>query len=94
MTYNEAVNALDGLRKLVDNCEFDPSKRTYYGNAIKTIRQLLVMQREPCANCPYIPVRVVLHDNKTYCGACGKRIPLKIKANYCHKCGREIYWLT
>lgn len=27
-----------------------------------------------------------------YCGACNKRIPLKIKANYCHKCGEKINW--
>ena len=27
-----------------------------------------------------------------YCGACGCRIPLKIKARYCHKCGRKVKW--
>ena len=27
-----------------------------------------------------------------YCGACGCRIPLKIKARYCHKCGRAVKW--
>ena len=29
---------------------------------------------------------------KAYCGACGRRIPPKIKARYCPKCGREIDW--
>ena len=47
----------------------------------------------PCFNCPMQPIRPTYHDNKVYCGQCGKRIPLKIKANYCHKCGREINWL-
>ena len=32
-------------------------------------------------------------DGKYYCGACGKRIPLKIKAHYCHKCGVKLLWL-
>ena len=27
-----------------------------------------------------------------YCGKCGCRIPLKIKAHYCHKCGTLIDW--
>ena len=27
-----------------------------------------------------------------YCGACGCRIPLKIKARYCHKCGKAVKW--
>ncbi len=27
-----------------------------------------------------------------YCGACGCRIPLKIKARYCRKCGRGVKW--
>ena len=27
-----------------------------------------------------------------YCGQCGCRIPLKIKAHYCHKCGTPIDW--
>lgn len=47
----------------------------------------------PCFNCPMQPIRPTYRDNKVYCGQCGKRIPLKIKANYCHKCGREINWL-
>jgi hypothetical protein len=29
---------------------------------------------------------------KAYCGACGKRIPLKIGARFCHKCGKPISW--
>ena len=28
-----------------------------------------------------------------YCGKCGCRIPLKIKAHYCHKCGTPIDWI-
>ena len=93
MTYNEAVNSLDGISNLINHYEFDQPKRTYYGIAIDTIRQLLTMQREPCANCPMIPVRPVWKENKIYCGACGKRIPRKIGAHYCHKCGRMINWL-
>ena len=27
-----------------------------------------------------------------YCGKCGKRIPLEIRARYCHKCGTRIDW--
>lgn len=33
-------------------------------------------------------------DYHWYCGNCGCRIPLKIKAHYCHKCGTEIDWIT
>lgn len=43
--------------------------------------------------CPLNPIRPTWQQGKAYCGQCGKRIPLKIKANYCHKCGREINWL-
>ena len=39
------------------------------------------------------PVRPTYRQGKAYCGACGKRIPLKIKANFCHKCGRQILWI-
>lgn len=31
-------------------------------------------------------------QGKAYCGACGKRIPLKIGARFCHKCGIPILW--
>lgn len=31
-------------------------------------------------------------QGKAYCGQCGCRIPLKIKARYCHKCGTKINW--
>ncbi len=31
-------------------------------------------------------------QGKAYCGACGKRIPLKIGARFCHKCGRSVKW--
>ncbi len=93
MTYNEAVNALDGLSELVNHYEFDQPQRTYYGIVIDTIRQLLTMRREPCANCGHISVRPVNKDNKIYCGSCGKRIPRKINAHYCHKCGRMIRWI-
>ena len=31
-------------------------------------------------------------QGKAYCGACGKRISLKIGARYCHKCGKELKW--
>ena len=31
-------------------------------------------------------------QGKAYCGACGKRIPLKIGARFCHKCGKPISW--
>lgn len=31
---------------------------------------------------------------KAYCGACGRRIPLKIKARFCHKCGQWIEWTS
>ena len=93
MTYNEALNALDNIGRLVNNYEFDQPQRTYYGIAIDTIRKLLTMQKEPCVNCPMIPVRPVSKDNKIYCGACGRRIPKKINAQYCHKCGRSINWL-
>lgn len=46
----------------------------------------------PCANCPLQPIRPTYRDNKVYCGQCGKRIPLKIKADFCHKCGKAIWW--
>lgn len=45
-----------------------------------------------CVNCSFQPTRPTWQQGKAYCGQCGKRIPLKIKANYCHKCGREILW--
>ena len=38
------------------------------------------------------PVKPTWKDGKAYCGACGKRIPLKIGARYCHKCGRGVAW--
>ena len=50
-------------------------------------------EHEVCVNCPMNPIRPTWQQGKAYCGQCGKRIPLKIKANYCHKCGREINWL-
>ena len=39
-----------------------------------------------------LPVRPTWQQGKAYCGDCGKRIPMKIKAKYCHKCGREVDW--
>lgn len=48
---------------------------------------------EVCVNCPLQPVKITMRDNKYYCGACGKRIPHKIKANFCPKCGRQILWI-
>ena len=38
------------------------------------------------------PVPPMIQEHKIYCGACMKRIPLKVKSNYCHKCGRQIKW--
>ena len=46
-----------------------------------------------CMNCAFQPTRPTWQQGKAYCGQCGKRIPLKIKAKYCHKCGREILWI-
>ena len=39
-----------------------------------------------------IPMRPTWRQGKAYCGDCGRRIPLKIKAHFCHKCGRKIQW--
>lgn len=38
------------------------------------------------------PVKPTWQNGKAYCGACGKRIPGKIKAHYCHKCGQKEDW--
>ena len=43
---------------------------------------------------PTKPVKPTWKDGKAYCGWCGKRIPLKIKAHFCHKCGKEIDWIS
>lgn len=59
----------------------------------RDIRCPLKDEHETCVNCPMNPIRPTWQQGKAYCGQCGKRIPLKIKANYCHKCGREINWL-
>lgn len=49
-------------------------------------------EHEVCANCSYKAVKPEWRQGKAYCGACGKRIPMKIKAHYCHKCGRKVWW--
>ena len=41
----------------------------------------------------FFPVSVTWQQGKAYCGECGCRIPVKIKAHYCHKCGRKIRWM-
>ena len=65
-----------------------------YRTARRDIRCPLKDEHDmPCFNCPMNPIRPTWQQGKAYCGQCGKRIPLKIKANYCHKCGREINWL-
>jgi len=38
-------------------------------------------------------IRPTWRQGKAYCGACGRRIPLKIKAKFCHKCGCPISWM-
>ena len=54
-----------------------------------------------CANCDVDEngllkeqeaVEPTWQQGKAYCGACGKRIPLKIKSKFCHKCGKPILW--
>ena len=77
-------------------CGIDETARDLYTDDINTKRPdwcPLHDEHEVCVNCPMNPIRPTWQQGKAYCGQCGKRIPLKIKANYCHKCGREINWL-
>ena len=77
-------------------CGIDEMVRDLSTDNIKTSRPdwcPLHDEHEVCVNCPMNPIRPTWQQGKAYCGQCGKRIPLKIKANYCHKCGREINWL-
>ena len=77
-------------------CGIDKMVRDLSTDDIKTKRPdwcPLHDEHEVCVNCPMNPIRPTWQQGKAYCGQCGKRIPLKIKANYCHKCGREINWL-
>ena len=48
--------------------------------------------KENFGNLPVTSAKPTWQQGKAYCGACGKRIPLKIKARFCHKCGKEIDW--
>ena len=78
-------------------CGIDETARDIYTEDINAKRPdwcpLKAEHDMPCFNCPMQPIRPTWQQGKAYCGQCGKRIPLKIKANYCHKCGREINWL-
>lgn len=77
-------------------CGIDETARDIYTEDIKTHRPdwcPLKDEHAVCDNCYLLSVRPTWQHGKAYCGQCGKRIPLKIKANYCHKCGREINWL-
>ena len=81
----QAMKPDDPHRDEWGNAEFDFTKRPDWCP--------LHDEHEVCVNCPMNPIRPTWQQGKAYCGQCGKRIPLKIKANYCHKCGRGINWL-
>lgn len=36
------------------------------------------------------PTRTDAHH--AYCGACGCRLPEKIRPRFCHKCGEKVEW--
>lgn len=89
MTKREKI--IKGLQQHVDraiqctyatcDCPYvDDCRSENYGQLTKDVLDLLTVGINPKAK------------DKThwYCGACGCRLPLKMKPKFCHKCGTKI----
>ena len=74
-------DAIEGLKKVWN--AFNGMEHELYADYVFDALELLKGQE---------PVYPTWRQGKSYCGACGKRIPQKIDARFCHKCGVPINW--